>query len=334
MVVWRSRRRSKSPHVRAATALKQPSPLLGAFVNGETRHYPTFGQTRKIARHNSGMKPPVSPATPVRAMVLAAGRGQRMRPLTDHTPKPLLNVLGKPLIEWHLERLAQAGVREVVINTGWLGDQFEPALGDGSRFGLALRYSHEGRDFADQLAQRNEVALETAGGIARALPQLVNDDRDAFWVVAGDVFCPKHSFFTNNWHLASEFKDLNATKNIAFKLGQFDPDHCLAHLCLVPNPAHRPSGDFWLAQGQAHNSAPPENGESLTYSTMGLFRAPLFDPLPSGNPDGLALPLVGLLRQASADGRLSGERFDGLWADIGTPQALQWANQLPQTIAP
>src|SRR5690606_38170858 len=116
------------------------------------------------------------------ALILAAGRGERMRPLTDHTPKPLLLVRGKPLIEWHLEALARDGVREVVINTAHLEEQFPTALGDGSRWGLRLRYSMEGRDHGG--------ALETAGGMAKALPGL----GDAFWVLAGDVFVPEFRF--------------------------------------------------------------------------------------------------------------------------------------------
>ncbi|MFN3887605.1 MAG: NDP-sugar synthase, partial [Aquabacterium sp.] len=116
------------------------------------------------------------------ALILAAGRGERMRPLTDTTPKPLLPVRGQPLIAWHLQALARDGVRDVVINTAYLEDQFEPALGDGRRWGLRITYSHEGRDHGG--------ALETAGGIAKALPLL----GDAFWVLAGDVFVPSFRF--------------------------------------------------------------------------------------------------------------------------------------------
>jgi MurNAc alpha-1-phosphate uridylyltransferase len=134
-------------------------------------------------------------AGPPRAIILAAGRGERMRPLTDHTPKPLLTVRGRPLIEWHLGALAAAGVEDVVVNTSWLGEQFPEALGDGSRWGLRIHYSHEGRDFGG--------ALETAGGIATALPWLAPKaqggiDADAvFWVVSGDVFLPGFAFKTD-----------------------------------------------------------------------------------------------------------------------------------------
>ena len=120
------------------------------------------------------------------ALILAAGRGERMRPLTDHCPKPLLKVRGKPLIEWHLDALAAAGVSQVVINTAWLEEQFPAALGDGSRWGLHIRYSQEGRDHGG--------ALETAGGIAKALPLLTSTRNECFWVVSGDVFLPGFDF--------------------------------------------------------------------------------------------------------------------------------------------
>ena len=122
----------------------------------------------------------------MKAMILAAGRGERMRPLTDHEPKPLLPVRGKPLIEWHLEALARAGVREVVVNTAWLEDAIVAALGDGARFGVTIRYSMEGRDHGG--------ALETAGGIAKALPLLLDHADDAFWLVSGDIFVPAFAF--------------------------------------------------------------------------------------------------------------------------------------------
>ncbi|HEX2011957.1 MAG TPA: sugar phosphate nucleotidyltransferase, partial [Roseateles sp.] len=118
----------------------------------------------------------------MRAIILAAGRGERMRPLTDHTPKPLLPVRGKPLIAWHIEALAAAGVRDIVINTAWLGEQFPQTLGDGSAFGVRLHYSPE------------QEALETGGGVAKALPLLTADGDDSFWVVSADVFLPDYRF--------------------------------------------------------------------------------------------------------------------------------------------
>src|SRR5258706_649085 len=143
-------------------------------------------------------------------MLLAAGRGERMRPLTDHTPKPLLEVHGKPLIVGHLEALASAGVGDVVVNTAWLEDRIVAALGDGARWGVAIRYSMEGRDHGG--------ALETAGGIAKALPLLAAHDDDAFWVVSGDIYAPGFSF--------------DAGIAAGFERGAAQ-----AHLWLVPNPS-------------------------------------------------------------------------------------------------
>ncbi len=208
---------------------------------------------------------PAAPATPP-ALLLAAGRGERMRPLTDTTPKPLLRVQGQPLLQWHLQALARAGVPRVVINTAWLGTQISGHF--GSHFGLqpladkrgqlSISYSHEGRDFG--------AALETAGGIARALPQL-----DAiFWLAAGDVFAPDFAF------------DSAAAQ-------AFAASDRLAHLWLVPNPAHHPRGDFGLSpDGLALNLPEGDPAPRYTYSTLALLRAELFAPpwcdIPAGNP--------------------------------------------------
>jgi MurNAc alpha-1-phosphate uridylyltransferase len=230
-----------------------------------------------------------SPAT---AIVLAAGRGERMRPLTDTCPKPLLPVRGKPLIQWHLEALAKAGLPHAVVNTAWLGEQIEQALGSAPAWGSRITYSHEGRDFGG--------ALETAGGIARALPLLA----DIFWVVAGDVYMPGFSF------------DPAAMQRFA------EGDE-LAHIYLVPNPAHNPRGDFGLsAQGQALNQAT----ERFTYSTVGLYRKALFEALPAGNPQGLKAPLAPLLRSAMDNGRITAELWRGPWTDVGTPERLAQLN--------
>jgi len=173
------------------------------------------------------------------AMILAAGRGKRMRPLTDTTPKPLLQVHGKPLIVWHLEALARGGVREVVVNTAWLEEQFPAALGDGARYGLAITYSFEGRDHGG--------ALETAGGIAKALPLL----GDAFWVVSGDVFVPDFRF---------DAADLQA----------FAESDALGQLWMVDNAPHHPTGDFGItADGLASRTVVPK----FTWASIGLFRA-------------------------------------------------------------
>ncbi len=223
------------------------------------------------------------------ALILAAGRGERMRPLTDHTPKPLLPVRGKPLIAWHLESLARAGVTDAVINTAWLEEQFPAALGDGSRFGLRLQYSHEGARFGG--------ALETAGGIATALPLL----RDApFWLAAGDVFMPGFDFPVAD---AQRFADSGA----------------LAHIYLVPNPPHNPKGDFGIgANGVALSRA----DEQFTYSTVGLYRPALFHDTPVGQKAALAP----LLRRAMEDGRVTAALYSGAWTDVGTPERLAELN--------
>ena len=229
--------------------------------------------------------------TPARAMVLAAGRGERMRPLTDSCPKPLLEVRGQPLIAWHLQALAKAGCTRAVINTAWLGEQIEQRLG-GAFAGLQIAYSHEGRDFGG--------ALETAGGIARALPLL----DDVFWGVAGDVFVPGFDFS-------------------AQALERFARGPQLAHLYLVPNPDHNPRGDFALgADGQARNQ-----GETrYTFSTIGLYRKAFFAELPAGNPQGLKVPLAPMLRRAMDNGLVTAEIHAGPWTDVGTPQRLAQLN--------
>ncbi|MBA4327523.1 MAG: mannose-1-phosphate guanylyltransferase [Polaromonas sp.] len=223
------------------------------------------------------------------ALILAAGRGDRMRPLTDTTPKPLLPVQGKPLIAWHLEKLAAAGVTEVVINTAWLEQQFPAALGDGSAFGLHIRYSHEGAQFG--------AALETAGGIATALPLL----RDApFWLVAGDVFMPEFGF-------------------PAADAQQFAASGALAHIYLVPNPPHNPGGDFGIGpDGRALSRA----AQQFTYSTLGLYQPALFRDTPAGQKAALAP----LLRQAMQDGQVTAALYSGPWTDVGTPERLAELN--------
>ncbi len=212
----------------------------------------------------------------MKAMILAAGRGERMRPLTDHTPKPLLPVAGKPLLTYHLERLARAGVREVVINHAWLGAQIPAALGDGARWDLAIRYSDEG-----------EAALETGGGIHKALPLLGDAP---FLLMNGDIYCDLE------WSALP-------------RLAEGD----LAHLYLVPNPDHNPTGDFALASGRVQS----DGDNKLTYGGVALFHPALFRDCRPGH-----FSLVPLLKQAMQAGRVSGERFDGLWCDVGTPARL------------
>ncbi len=232
------------------------------------------------------------------AMVLAAGRGERMRPLTDHTPKPLLPVHGQPLMQWHLRELARAGWDRAVVNTAWLGEQVEAAFGAQPPGGPRLAYSHEGRDFGG--------ALETAGGIARALPLL----EDIFWVVAGDVFMPGFDF-----------------PRAAFE--RFAAGDALAHLWLVPNPAHNPRGDFGLSPDGHALNAVPEGAPRWTFSTVALYRRAFFDGLPAGNPQGLKAPLAPLLRAAMDNGRITAEVWNGPWTDVGTPERLAEINAIP-----
>jgi N-acetyl-alpha-D-muramate 1-phosphate uridylyltransferase len=228
----------------------------------------------------------------MKALILAAGRGERMRPLTDHTPKPLLVVRGKPLIVWHLEALARGGVREVVINTAWLEERIVDTLGDGSRHGVAIHYSLEGRDHGG--------ALETAGGMAKALPVLASATNDCFWVVSGDVFLPGFQF------------DADVAQ-------RFAQGEALAHLWLVPNAPHHPAGDFGIdTQGLASRHAEPR----LTWASVGLFRAAMVADVPIGQK----LPLTPLLRAGADAGRVSAQRYDGDWTDVGTVERLNALN--------
>jgi len=181
----------------------------------------------------------------MKAMILAAGRGERMRPLTDTLPKPLLKVAGKMLIEYHLEKLSAANITEVVINHAWLGEKIEQALGDGSRYGLNIQYSAEGE------------ALETAGGILNALPLLrgTNNSKEAFIVINGDIFC--------DYDISLLPSTLSG----------------LAHLVLVDNPAHNPDGDFELSD----TSKVEQSGNNKkTFSGIGVYHPDLFKDYPNG----------------------------------------------------
>lgn len=222
----------------------------------------------------------------MKAMILAAGRGERMRPLTDHTPKPLLKVGGKPLIVWHVERLAQAGFTEIIINHAHLGQQIEDALGDGKQWGVHIQYSPE------------KVALETAGGIANALPLL---GEEPFLVVNGDVF-------TDINFQATALQANVHTARFGIKIS-------LAHLVLINNPPQHPKGDFAIADGWLKN----EGETMLTFSGVGVYHPDLFASIRRGEPAKLAP----LLRQAIAENHATAEYHQGVWHDIGTPERLR-----------
>ena len=236
---------------------------------------------------------------PLKAIILAAGRGQRMRPLTDHTPKPLLPVRGKPLIEWHLEALARDGVREVVINTAWLEERVVAALGDGDRWGLRIRYSLEGRDHGG--------ALETAGGIAKALPLLVDGDDDCFWLVSGDIFAPEFRF--------------DAAQARRFAAGPH-----AAHLWLAPNPPYHAQGDFGLdAEGFGLADSAGPDGLRWTYANLALCRASLC----SGIEVGTKKALGPMLYEGMRERRITAEVYRGTWENVGTPAQLEALNMQP-----
>jgi MurNAc alpha-1-phosphate uridylyltransferase len=213
-------------------------------------------------------------------MILAAGRGERMRPLTDVTPKPLLIAAGKPIIVWTIEALARAGFRDLVINVSHLGEQIEAALDDGRPWDVKIRYSREAEP------------LETAGGIATALPLLGSEP---FIVVNGDI------------HTDFDFSRLRGFAQA--------PEQTLAHLVLVDNPAHHPSGDFGLSEGCVANDAVAR----YTFSGVGAYRSALFE----GIAPHTKAQLAKLLRPQIDAGRVTGEHHRGRWSDIGTPERLR-----------
>ena len=222
----------------------------------------------------------------MRAMILAAGRGERMRPLTDTTPKPLLNVGGQPLIVWHIRRLAEAGIRELIINHAWLGQKIEETLGDGRRYGVDISYSAEAQ------------ALETAGGIAQALPFFRDDP---FIVINGDVWC--------DWNPA-QAPSIAADIKLRGKL---------AWLLMVDNPAQHPGGDFRLEDtGDLGLADDLSLAPVLTFSGIGVYDPALFQNLEPGRP----APLAPLLREAMHQRQVIGSRHDGDWVDVGTPERL------------
>ena len=226
----------------------------------------------------------------MKAMILAAGRGERLRPLTDALPKPLVSVANKPLIVYHIERLAKQGITEIVINHAWLGHKLTEALGDGSRWGVSIQYSHELN------------ALETGGGIKQALPLL---DNNPFLVINGDVFLDELPDFTR-------FDSNGALKGK------------LAHLWLVDNPSQHPNGDFPLIGGVVQNKLSDEQ-EALTFSGMGIYHPSLFENTPDKG-----FPLAPLLRDKVNSGLVSGEYFSGFWCDVGTLERLDSLEQRQQ----
>ncbi|WP_215780428.1 N-acetylmuramate alpha-1-phosphate uridylyltransferase MurU [Paludibacterium sp. B53371] len=229
----------------------------------------------------------------MRAMIMAAGRGERMRPLTDHTPKPLLQAGAETLIGWHLRRLAACGIREVVINHAWLGEQLEAALADGQRYGVQIRWSAEGE------------ALETAGGVAKALPLLGDEP---FLLISADIL-----------------SDLDFAL-LAQRTAQLDGHQHLAHLMLIDNPPHRPGGDFTLHPDGKVTREPQGGLPRLTYSGFGAFHPRLFAELARRSP--VKLPLLAVLLEGMLAGQVTGERFTGQWLDVGTPERLQQAERI------
>lgn len=238
-------------------------------------------------------------------MILAAGRGERMCPLTEHTPKPLLSVGGKPLIVWQIERLRAAGFVELIVNHAHLGEQIENFLGDGAAYGVSIHYSAEGEP------------LETAGGIAQALPML---GEAPFLVTNADIYTD------------FDYARLHAV------LTDMDRDpQRLAHLVLVDNPPHHPQGDFLLTAGRVARPSPPAplplggRGAAsvacathpLTFSGIGCYRPELF----AGIAHGEKARLAPLLAAAMDAGRVTGEHHRGRWEDVGTPARLQALDQ-------
>jgi len=237
----------------------------------------------------------------MKAMILAAGFGKRLRPLTEHTPKPLLEVRGKPLIVHHLEALALAGINEVVINTAWLGEKLEAYLGDGGQYGLSIAWSRE------------TEPLETGGGICQALPLL---GTEPFLLVNGDVWT-----------------DYPFEQLLAKPLEKA----CLAHLVLVPNPEHNLSGDYCFANRQDSDEGEVVSGvlagplpveqlegrQTYTFSGLSLLRPQLF----GGSSRGRAFPLRDVFAPAFSAGRISAELYCGEWCDVGTVQRLDALNR-------
>jgi MurNAc alpha-1-phosphate uridylyltransferase len=248
------------------------------------------------------------------ALLLAAGRGERMRPLTDATPKPLLTLRDQPLMQWAMQGLQRGGVSDLVINTAWLGQQISQYFGKvfeaAGQAPMRLHYSQEGLDFG--------CALETAGGIVRALPQLA----EVFWVAAGDVFAPDFVFSPEAYE-------------------HFEASPQLAHIWLVSNPDHNLGGDFGLSTEGLALNLPKQAATSATtgaanqqprytFSTIALYKRAFFEAdwcdIPAGNPAGVKAPLAAMLRAAMDNGAVSASLYTGAWTDVGTPERLAQLN--------
>ena len=230
-------------------------------------------------------------------MILAAGRGERMRPLTDSCPKPLLKVRGLALIEYHIKNLVAAGINDIVINHAWLGQQIVDYLGDGERFSANISYSEEAS------------ALETAGGIIKALPMLVEHEDDVFVVINGDIYC-----------------DYNL-KNLPQLTDEFN-----AHLLLVENPEHNPKGDFQLAKGMLVNPKSFQQ-ETYTFSGIALYRKSFFKQYTTTEHDALMQltkiqPLAPMLRAGAEQNKVSASVITSAWTDVGTPERLAKLNTI------
>lgn len=242
----------------------------------------------------------------MRVMILAAGRGERMMPLTQNTPKPMLEVAGKPLLQHHIENLVAAGIKDIVINYAWCGEKITKYFGNGSAYGANILYSDE-----------SDGALETAGGIKKALPLLVNNNNnnnksdsdyastlyfdDIFLVINGDIFCE------------FDFKHLPTLK-----------DEQEACIWLVENPAHNPKGDFTLSDNNVVENK-KDNTKSYTFSGIAIYRANFFNALNYEKEQSIALGPM--LRKAAKKKTIQGQIITSLWADIGTPERLTEMNQ-------
>jgi N-acetyl-alpha-D-muramate 1-phosphate uridylyltransferase len=230
----------------------------------------------------------------MKAMIFAAGRGERMRPLTDTCPKPLLKVRGRPLIVWHILGLVRAGITEIVINHSHLGEMIEQTLGDGSQFGATIAYSHE------------ETPLETAGGVANAL-HLLGDE--PFVAISGDIYCPYFDF--------EQVKDVLEDSDI---LGNpYPPDkRDVCWLYLTPNPWHNPEGDFALKLFSLSNEGSPK----WNFAGIGVYRPEMFDGIKAGEH----MRFGPLMRKYIDLGQAGGEIYDGQWVNVGTVEQLEELN--------